>query len=154
MRRGRCSCFLVFTRSQAKNRRTEHDFLLGRSWRCGGFFVVGRWCFIMAPGTRRTVSGPGYWWIPETVPLSSRELRGSHASGIRHPCPEAVLRWGMGDMEKRKKKKEVPCWGIEEGKPADINLSKGRYRKILKCGILACKDNYRGIIYDSEKKEY
>lgn len=73
MRRGRCSCFLVFTRSQAKNRRTEHDFLLGRSWRCGGFFVVGRWCFIMAPGTRRTVSGPGYWWIPETVPLSSRE---------------------------------------------------------------------------------
>ena len=25
---------------------------------------------------------------------------------------------------------------------------------ILKCGILACKDNYRGIIYDSEKKEY
>ena len=53
-----------------------------------------------------------------------------------------------------KKKKEVPCWGIEEGKPADINLSKGHYRKILKCGILACKDNYRGIIYDSEKKEY
>ena len=50
--------------------------------------------------------------------------------------------------------KEVPCWGIEEGKPADINLSKGHYRKILKCGILACKDNYRGIIYDSEKKEY
>lgn len=91
-------------------------------------------------------------------PLSSnafsREPRGSHASGIRHPCPEAVLRWGMGDMEKRKKKKEVPCWGIEEGKPADINLSKGHYRKILKCGILACKDNYRGIIYDSEKKEY
>lgn len=86
--------------------------------------------------------------------LRPRELRGSHASGIRHPCPEAVLRWGMGDMEKRKKKKEVPCWGIEEGKPADINLSKGRYRKILKCGILACKDNYRGIIYDSEKKEY
>ena len=182
MRRGRRSCFLVFKRSQAKNRRTEHDFLSGRSWRCGGFFVVGRWCFIMAPGTRRTVSGPGYWWIPETIPLSSRknakggeqgtqlacgsnkcplfsnafsrEPRGSHASGIRHPCPEAVLRWGMGDMEKRKKKKEVPCWGIEEGKPADINLSKGHYRKILKCGILACKDNYRGIIYDSEKKEY
>ena len=73
MRRGRRSCFLVFTRSQAKNRRTEHDFLSGRSWRCGGFFVVGRWCFIMAPGTRRTVSGPGYWWIPETVPLSSRK---------------------------------------------------------------------------------
>ena len=84
---------------------------------------MGIWCFIMAPGTRRTVSGPGYWWIPETVPLSSRknakggeqgtqlacgsnkcplfsnafsrEPRGSHASGIRHPCPETVLRWGM-----------------------------------------------------------
>ena len=53
-----------------------------------------------------------------------------------------------------KEKKEVPCWEIEEGKPADINLSKGHYRKILKCGILVCKDNYRGIIYDSEKKEH
>ena len=53
-----------------------------------------------------------------------------------------------------KEKKEVPCWGIEEGKPADINLSKEHYRKILKCGILVCKDNYRGIIYNSEKKEY
>ena len=37
----------------------------------------------------------------------SREPRGSHASGIRHPCPEAVLRWGMGDMEKRKKRFRV-----------------------------------------------
>lgn len=63
-------------------------------------------------------------------------------------------RYGKEKREKRKKNKEVPCWGIEEGKPADINLSKGHYRKILKCGILACKDNYRGIIYDSEKKEY
>ena len=36
----------------------------------------------------------------------------------------------------------------------DINLSKEHYRKILKCGILVCKDNYRGIIYNSEKKEY
>ena len=125
MRRGRRSCFLVFTRSQAKNRRTEHDFLSGRSWRCGGFFVVGRWCFIMAPGTRRTVSGPGYWWIPETVPLSSRKnAKGggprtqlatfvaqtsvlgppthfpasqeeARAPAIRHPGPKAGLRWGL-----------------------------------------------------------
>ncbi len=146
------------------------------------FFCFMGCCVIVAPGAHRTVSGRGCEWISGAVPLSprknakggeqgtqlacgsnkcplssnafSREPRGSHASGIRHPCPEAVLRWGMGDMEKRKKKKEVPCWGIEEGKPADINLSKGHYRKILKCGILACKDNYRGIIYDSEKKEY
>ena len=60
----------------------------------------------------------------------------------------------LGDGRYGKEKKEVPCWGIEEGKPADINLSKGHYRKILKCGILVCKDNYRGIIYDSEKKEH
>jgi len=86
MRRGRRSCFLVFTRSQAKNRRTEHDFLSGRSWRCGGFFVVGRWCFIMAPGTRRTVSGPGYWWIPETVPLSSRKNAKGGEQGTQLAC--------------------------------------------------------------------
>ena len=86
MRRGRRSCFLVFTRSQAKNRRTEHYFLSGRSWRCGGFFVVGRWCFIMAPGTRRTVSGPGYWWIPETVPLSSRKNAKGGEQGTQLAC--------------------------------------------------------------------
>ena len=134
MRRGRRSCFLVFTRSQAKNRRTEHDFLSGRSWRCGGFFCFMGCCVIVAPGTRRTVSCPGCWWIPGAVPLSSRKNakggeqgtqlacgsnkcplfsnafsrkpRGSHAPEIRHPGPEMVLRWGMGDMEKRKKKKE------------------------------------------------
>ena len=80
-------------------------------------------CVIVAPGAHRTVSGRGCEWISGAVPLSprknakggeqgtqlacgsnkcplssnafSREPRGSHASGIRHPCPETVLRWGM-----------------------------------------------------------
>ena len=107
--RGRRSCFLVFTRSQAKNRRTEHDFLSGRSWRCGGFFVVGRWCFIMAPGTRRTVSGPGYWWIPETVPLSSRK----NAKGGEQGTQLAALRQVSPALQRilpRAKRNQIPVF--------------------------------------------
>lgn len=127
MRRGRRSCFLVFTRSQAKNRRTEHDFLLGRSWRCGGFFVVGRWCFIMAPGTRRTVSGPGYWF-PETVPLSSRKNAKGGEQGTQlacglNKCP--LFSNAFSRVAKRK-----PClWNqapVSGGGPA---LGDGRYGK-------------------------
>ena len=132
--RGRRSCFSVFTRSQAKIRRTEHDFLLGRSWRCGGFFCFMGCCVIVAPGTRRTVSCPGCWWIPETVPLSSRKNAKGGEQGTqlacgsnkcplfsnafsrvakRKPCPwnQASASGGgpalrMGDMEKRKKRKK------------------------------------------------
>jgi len=95
-----------------------------------------------------------------SVPCSPTHSPGSQEeampleSGTRVRRRSCAGGWEIWKREKRKKKKEVPCWGIEEGKLADINLSKGHYRKILKCGILACKDNYRGIIYDSEKKEY
>ena len=78
----------MFTRSQAKNRRTEHDFLLGRSWRCGGFFCFMGCCVIVAPGTRRTVSCPGCWWIPGAVPLSSRKNAKGGEQG-RHNSPAA-----------------------------------------------------------------
>ena len=40
----------------------------------------------------------------------SREPRGSHAPGIRHPCPETVLRWGMEGVRERKNVSEV--WQI------------------------------------------
>ena len=113
----------MFTRSQAKNRRTEHDFLLGRSWRCGGFFCFMGCCVIVAPGTRRTVSCPGCWWIPGAVPLSSRknakggeqgtqlacgsnkcplssnafscEPRGSQAPCTKRPCPKTHRRCAL-----------------------------------------------------------
>ena len=129
----------MFTRSQAKNRRTEHDFLSGRSWRCGGFFCFMGCCVIVAPGTRRTVSCPGCWWIPGAVPLSSRKNakggeqgtqlacgsnkcplpsnafsrkpRGSHAPEIRHPGQEMVLRWGM---EGARGKGRDPAMGSEK----------------------------------------
>ena len=84
--RGRRSCFSVFTRSQAKIRRTEHDFLLGRSWRCGGFFCFMGCCVIVAPGTRRTVSCPGCWWIPGAVPLSSRKNAKGGEQGTQLAC--------------------------------------------------------------------
>ena len=127
------------TRSQAKNRRTEHDFLSGRSWRCGGFFCFMGCCVIVAPGTRRTVSCPGCWWIPGAVPLSSRknakggeqgtqlacgsnkcplfsnafsrEPRGSHAPEIRHPGQEMVLRWGM---EGARGREEILRWEVRK----------------------------------------
>lgn len=96
---------------------------LGDCGRCGGFFCFMGCCVIVAPGTRRTVSGRGSEWISGAVPLSSRknakggeqgtqlacgsnkcplssnafsrEPRGSHAPEIRHPGPEMVLCWGM-----------------------------------------------------------
>ena len=81
---------------------------------------------------------------------------GSQEEAMPLKSDTRVRRWscaeGLGDREKRKRGSMLG--GIEEGKPADINLSKEHYRKILKCGILVCKDNYRGIIYDSEKKEH
>ena len=137
MRRGRCSCFLVFTRSQAKNRRTEHDFLSGRSWRCGGFFCFMGCCVIVAPGTRRTVSCPGCWWIPGAVPLSSRKNAKGGEQGTQLACGSnkcPLFSNAFSRVAKRKpclwnqapasgdgpvlrgsvigkREKEVPCWG-------------------------------------------
>lgn len=76
----------MFTRSQAKTAVPNMISFRGDRGGAAVFFCFMGCCVIVAPGTRRTVSCPGCWWIPGAVPLSSRKNAKGGEQGTQLAC--------------------------------------------------------------------